>query len=666
MLPTNETRTLEYSMLAMLTHDKQPRTCGRAGQDIPERPFLPAVMIIWLAVAASYHGILQAEFVFDDYELIVVSERIHKMWHPVEALRTSYWEGVQQSTLYRPLPILSLGVEYRLWGIHYPAGYHALSLVLHGLVCTAVFLFLSLLFGDYLSAWLAALIFAVHPIHTEAVANICFARTELYAALFMFAALCLHLKRLKMDEEHAKRPKEYPGKKSLLRQELAEVFSIRTLLAGLALVSAMLAMLSKESALMLPVLVALSGFFLLQRLDGKRGTARNAWRAVRQALPFLAPAVIYLAMRLIVTGMLGETMQPLGYMKLRERIAVSALVFAEYIVSLFFPVNQSAMPAYNSLPRLARELLEPGKLMVLPLVLLLVAGILTVKRARIFSFAVLWFFVALVPASNIVPIGTVKAERLLYVPSLAAALLFSALCSCVMACRGRMRRYGGWAGFGLVCVLYLTMTIHRSETWITGAAFYSDLIEKEPKSHLGHVGTGNLYSLAGDHQKAIQHLSRGVFIAPHIGGLYFNRALSYATLGRREEAVWDFRKALALEPDMLDAQRGLVHVLQEMKRYDESIAESTHLLYFPRALKGEAFRKRGVAHLMKKEYEWARADFLCAVERAPDSWEAYYGLAEVAAMLGDAESARGYCDILRQRGIEPPHSVVEFLETRKE
>ncbi len=108
--------------------------------DKTPRSTLLAVVSICLAVIVAYGGTLCAGFVFDDYGLIVASDSIHNMWRPSEAFGSSYWGGAQRSTLYRPLPALSLGIEYKMWGIENPGGYHAVSLALHAFTCIAVFL----------------------------------------------------------------------------------------------------------------------------------------------------------------------------------------------------------------------------------------------------------------------------------------------------------------------------------------------------------------------------------------------------------------------------------------------------------------------------------------------------------------------------------------------
>ena len=146
--------------------------------------------IIPLIAIAVYLPAFNADFTLDDVPIIEENAYI-KSIDKIPAIWTShYWAGkvdANDTGLYRPLTLTTYNLQYAISGDS-PAAFHILNILLHALVCLVLFKMTSLLFGDYRLAVIAGLLYAVHPIHSEAVAGIV-GRAEILAALFMLTSM---------------------------------------------------------------------------------------------------------------------------------------------------------------------------------------------------------------------------------------------------------------------------------------------------------------------------------------------------------------------------------------------------------------------------------------------------------------------------------------------
>jgi protein O-mannosyl-transferase len=146
--------------------------------------------VVSLAVAASISGIAN-RFAFDDVPIIVENDRMHSLAHWWQLFAQGYWPVKIGGDLYRPVTMLGFAVQWAIGGGS-PLVFHVVSIVLYALVCAAFFGILLELLPAW-AAWLGAALFAVHPLHVEAVANVV-GQSELLAALFVFLALLVFLR----------------------------------------------------------------------------------------------------------------------------------------------------------------------------------------------------------------------------------------------------------------------------------------------------------------------------------------------------------------------------------------------------------------------------------------------------------------------------------------
>ena len=159
-------------------------------------PWRAALLVLLVAVGTYANSVLNG-FAYDDNTIIVGSPVVTE-GRVVDALTSSYWpQAVGGAGLYRPVTLSSFALEWGLWNGH-PAGFHLVNLAVHSAVSLLVFLLL-LPVSATLPALVGGVLFAVHPVHSEAVANVV-GRSELYSALFVLGACLLFLKGRGSDE----------------------------------------------------------------------------------------------------------------------------------------------------------------------------------------------------------------------------------------------------------------------------------------------------------------------------------------------------------------------------------------------------------------------------------------------------------------------------------
>ena len=498
-----------------------------------------------LLAAALYTGSLTAGFVFDDHQLVEQNPLVTEPGHLREIASEHYWHPIRpRGYLYRPLTILSLRLNHSMGGG--PAPFHATNILLHAAASALVLLALSLALPGRSSTvpLLAGLLFAAHPIHSEAVAGIA-GRADLLATIGVLAAWCLHMR----------------GHHGL---------SAAAFLAGV---------LSKESAIVLPVLLVLSDRLLGPR---PRGTAA----ILRRYAPAAAATVIYLLARWVILGRLGTDASlityldnPLAHETAWVRIATALRVLALQARTLLLPWTLSADYSFSRIPPVDGPL-DPGTLAG---IVILAAGLAAswMWRARPQgpAFPVLFTLVSLLPVSNlVVPVGTIMAERTLYLPSVG----FCAGLASALAALAR----GGTAvalGLGLAATALLgARTVLRVPVWADDRILFASAVEAAPDSAKARYNLGMVLLRSGDAQGALPHLQRAVEITRGAHGtvsMMSDLGIALTRMGRHSEAIETLRGARAIDPDDKALALNLGNAYSEagdttraLMAYDEALA----------------------------------------------------------------------------------------------
>lgn len=395
------------------------------------------------------------------------------------------------SRLYRPLMWLLLWVEGTLHGPR-PLWFHITCIALH---IAATLLLFSVLIellalprppadattptdreaspslvptkAQVVAAAVAALIFAVHPIHTEAINSI-FNRTEILATLGVLAALRLLLGRLRTVGPGASGP--------VLPLWLWVVVGVIYLAS----------LLCRESALSLPLLLAIVLFGL--RPDLLQGALPRR-QLLLALLCFLVPLGIYLVLRSHALAQRGGLLSamptapaassefwPIRWLPL-QRLGPALCMLREGLRMLFYP--QPLRASYDTLP-------GGGAAAALIFHILVLGSALLCRRsARPLLVGLLFFYVALAPSTRPFssdPIASQMAERFLYLPSVGLAISLAFLLACVLSRRPRHEQLGLLAACLAVAGLFATWTVRRNADWASSLALWGAELRGDPQS----------------------------------------------------------------------------------------------------------------------------------------------------------------------------------------
>ncbi|MEO5509972.1 MAG: hypothetical protein ABIS27_05025, partial [Longimicrobiales bacterium] len=427
---------------------------GRASE---KQRFGVLTTAIIAAAFLPYLNSLLNGFAFDDAFIVQNNTRVHNLTAWRDIWLTPYWPSLgRELGLYRPLTIFLFAVQ---WAIGDGARwvFHLTNVAVHAGVCILLFLLLSRITAR-IPAFLGALIFAVHPLHTEAVANVV-GQAELTAAAFVLGACLIHASR--PDGVHLS-------------------WSRRVAIVALYL----LALLAKESAVVLPGLLVL--------LDLMQRRVPLNWRGVREYIGAMAVPIFLLVSVLIcylsvrydaLGGTLTGTETGPSFPHLKEHRLLNAFrAFPEYLRLLFFPADLTTdyVPATVFAVTSLTLMCAVGLALLIGLTILMC----TTPWLPLIGAAPAWFLISLSPVSNIFfPIGVLVAERTLYLPSVALSILIAFTAAHMNATvTPRARRNVGLA-FAAVLLACGVRTWIRNPDWKNTSAVQTAVFRDHPESY---------------------------------------------------------------------------------------------------------------------------------------------------------------------------------------
>lgn len=494
--------------------------------------------VVALIAIALYANSLGNGFVYDDPNAITGNAAV--VAGDVGAiLTTPSWWGDGRGTLWRPLTTLTFALDHAVFGAA-PFGFHLVNVGLHALVSALVLVVFARVGVAPAVAFAAAALFASHPVHTEAVANVV-GRAELLAAAGFFVAWWWWL-----AADAASGP----------------AATVRT---AAAVTVFFLALLAKENAIALPAVVVAADLL-------GRGTASPAVILRRRApgyLALLVAALVYVTLRRTVVGEITPVAalldNPLGLVPAGERIVGAVAVVGFFALRLVVPLWLSADYSYDQIP-LPESALDPRVLTGIAVV----AGLAAVAwwaRRRLPALTLGLLFTALTFAlvSNLLfPIGTIMGERLLYLPSAGFCVALAA----GLAAAGRGRAFA--AAVVVLVALYGGRTFQRNPVWREPLVFFATMTADAPRSARAHAELGTALADAGRLVEAEAAFARALAIKPEDPVTLYNWGVALGAAGRFDAAAVVYRRAIAAKPDFGRAFENLGGV--ESARGDQAAA----------------------------------------------------------------------------------------------
>lgn len=553
-----------------------------------------AAAVLVLAVLLDFSGALSCGFVdYDDPAYVTSNDAVR---HGLA------WEGVRwafatdAASNWHPLTWLSHMTDVSLYGLQ-PWGHHLTNLLLHAANAVLLFIVLSELTGAAGAAFVAAALFALHPLRVESVAWIS-ERKDVLSTFFWMLAVWAWAR-------HLRRPRD-------------AAFYL------LSLFCFALGLMAKPMLVTLPLILLLFDYWPLQR------RAVRVTRLVLEKAPFFALALASSAVTFIVQRR-GGAVSPLNALPVTARAANAVVSYARYLAKIFWPARLSVLypyPGHWEIWKIAGASL---------LLLVITAAIVMRRKAQPYLMVGwFWFIGMLVPVIGLVQVGIQSmADRYSYLPSVGIFIML------VWGVRDVLRderwaRLLAAAALGTCCIL----TALQVRYWHDSETLFRHAVAVTKDNYLAYNNLGFFLSNEGKNAEAIEDYRKSVEINPNYDEAHNNLGFALAGQGDFHAATNEYIKALSLNPKLTEAHNNLGNALGNLGLTDAAIHEyQVALAENPRH--AEAHNNYGVALAMHGQLDAAIEQFRDAVRAKPDYAGAHSDLGNALALKGDLSGAMG-------------------------
>jgi len=503
--------------------------------------FIAALLV--LVTFGVYWPVLQCDFVgYDDVPYVTGN------WH---VLRGLGWDQADWafSTLslgfWHPLTWLSHMLDCSLYGLQ-AWGHHLTNLLLHSANTVILFLALRKMTGAVWRSALVAALFALHPLHVEAVAFVA-ERKEVLSAFFGLLTLWAYAGYAAESKANNPAAKKY---------------------YALTLGLFACALMSKPMIVTLPLVLLLLDHWPLQRVSGAKCQV-SGMRLLVEKIPFLAMSVAVGLVTIHAERKLGAvaTANHFPFLMRAANAAVSGL---HYLEQTFWPVNLAVFYPYP-------KGIVIVELVAAVLVLVAISGLALWgwRRKPYLAVGWLWFLVMLALVSGVaVQVGDyARADRFTYLPLIG---VFIALVWGLAALLAWLRapNYLTIAGAAAVLVACGLQTQNQIHNWRNPQTLFEHALAVTPDNFVAYNNLGYyLMSSRGDVDGALANFRQAALIAPGDSGVWNNLGFAFANKGQAADAAACYERALQYRPDNADAHSNLGNLLSDAGKLDEAVQQ---------------------------------------------------------------------------------------------
>lgn len=542
---------------------------------------LTIVLPIALGIAV-YINALSNGFVFDDMYTIVHNEHIKEFGKSFPAFfNLDYFKIAQAEVSYRPVATLSYFLIYALFNLS-PLAFHLSSLLLHIFNVIWVYLLVELIQKNKMSAMIAALVFACHPVLTEAVNCISY-NEDLFATFFYLLGLVFYIKATAKDN-----PSRFP------------IFFF-------VLVSFFLALLSKEMAITLPVMILLYDV-TLKESAGTNGFIKQSVATIgKQKFYYIGlalVALVYLALRFKILVNPADSFS-LSRAGLLERILFLPHHLFDYLKLVLIPLDLNAEYSFAYPDRFW----DFSNLFSLAVVIAVIIGSFFIyKHSKGIFFGVWWFIITLMPVSNLIEIHNPIAERYLYLPLVGFCMIIAILINEIPGrSTATQSKKTMWFRSSILIgllVFYSLATVARNPVWKDNFSVWANTVEKSPDNPIVHGGLGLAYQELGFLDEALSEFTKAIELGPNMAKNHYNIGRAYEEKGLLENAIDAYNKAVGLNSGYTDAYFNLANLYMRLQLRQDAISAYRKVIELdPTDI--EAYNNLGVAHAMEGEIDKA-------------------------------------------------------------
>lgn len=624
-----------------------------------------------------YSNTFHAHFELDDDVYIIQNSAIKDMSYFLEPLKvlglTDIGINFRYAFITRIVGYFTFALNYHFHGLDV-TGYHVFNILVHIINSLLVYLLIRLIFrtpffldtvpehsahtllAPGVFALCSALIFAGHPVQTQAVTYIS-QRFASLSALFYLLSIVAYI-----------------------RTRLSGAASVKYIFYAISFISAVTAMLVKEISFTLPVMIALFEIFFFRGKYRKRILLLFPFAITM----FVIPAALLTAQGAFSIGDIRQSMNTLASAPSIGRmdyLFTQFRVIVTYLRLLLFPVNQNLdydYPVFHSF--FAPQVLFSFLL----LLFIFLSGVYCFYRSqrqkteagyylRLMSLGIFWFFITISIESSIIPIQDVIFEHRLYLPSVGFIIAIMASVA-MMVRRAGSRTAARGAVAGIVCASCVLggVAYSRNSVWKTNISLWQDVVEKSPSKGRPHYNLGVAYTAQGrtedavkefraaiqakpDYfeahynlakaftrqgrmEDAIREFQAAIRINPGSADGHYNLGIAYARQGRMSDAVGEYHIAIALEPDNFKAHNNLANAYLSLGRTKDAISEYVRAIQIDPGY-ALVHYNLGLAYAGEDRPADAIQEFLAAIQLDPGFYQAHYDLGVSYRMQGRTEEA---------------------------
>ncbi len=575
--------------------------------------YLPYFLIIGLGILI-YSNTFHSSFQFDDYTFLVNQPQNIDL-HNIKAI----WKDAYPYPT-RFITFLTFAINYSFFKFDV-FGYHAVNLLIHLINAFLVrWLILLLLQTRRLKdsiyaqnkksfALIAALLFLVHPLQTQAVTYIA-QRFASLSTLFYLASVCFYIR----------------GRLNKSSSAAGNSFFIFCTL------SAVLSMFSKETAFTLPFAIILTEavFFIDKEHWQKHKKAYLIGTCFALSFCLIIP-ILFSADFFHILSAKSESFSHLGdTISIHNYLLTQFRVLLTYLRLFIFPVNQNFDYDYPA----SNHFFEPQTFFsFLALALILFGAIRALKNHPLISYGVFWFFLTSSVESSFFPIRHVIFEHRVYLPS---AGFFLAICALTFYILKNPKRFVSIFYF-LVAVCSV-LTFERNKVWKTEIAFWEDCARKSPQKSRVHTNLAVAYLVDGQTDLALNHFNRAIEINPKDIQALNGRGAILTNRGEHAQAILDFDQVLKIESNSPLVYLNKAKNLAMQSKFTEAYAEIDNALKLDSHY-AKAYITRGDIYKSQQKWDEALKAYQMAVQLAPYNAEPYYNIGKIYLVKGDSNLA---------------------------
>lgn len=565
------------------------------------------ILLILLLTVIVYIPSMNGSFVWDgdhvikDNLLLRTTDGLWKIWFaPFSNIEeVHYW----------PLVYTVFWIEYQLWNLN-ALGYHLVNVFFHSLNTFLLWIILTRL--SISGSFLAAAIFALHPVHVESVAWSVELK-DVLSGMFYLLAFLTYL--------------QFNTRKDCCMYVLSLFLFV-------------CALLSKSITITFPILLVL---YLWWKNELER----------KNILPLIPFFIVAIAMGIGDVLFVKQHQRDSLNLTYLDRFLIAGRALWFYAEKIFLPINLIGI--YPKWAVNTKSIIQ----YLFPLSIIALIVLLWFKRQRFGKgplILVLYFIITLTPVLGFIThcfmFYSYIADRFQYLASIGLIILFSAGAVKIVKRAGAAQKIVKCGGGAFLFLFLGAATWYQNTFYVDMEAFFRNIVTKNPQSSDGFYNLGYALGEKGKIDEAIASYEKALKIRTDSVGVHNNLGVALAKKGRLEEAVPHFLEAIRLKPDDYLVQNNFGMSLVENKKFEEAIP------YYEEALRlcpgfADGHNNLGIALAETGDVNKAVFHFKKSLDLKPNEAKVLYNLAGALTTMGKYEEAKPY--LLKALELEPTH-----------